>query len=88
MIDLGVSKNSLVVVSNIFYLNPLLGEGFQFDYFFFKWVDTTTEIGGTPPKWMLYSGKPFFLMDDLGGKPTIFGHIHVIVTDGRMIFGL
>ena len=22
------------------------------------------------------NGKPHFLMDDLGGKPTIFGNIH------------
>ena len=28
------------------------------------------------PKWMIYNGKPYFLMDDLGGKPTIFGNIH------------
>ena len=24
---------------------------------------------GVPPKWMVYSGKPYFLMDDLGGPP-------------------
>ena len=24
------------------------------------------------PKWMVYNGKPYVLMDDLGGKPTIF----------------
>ena len=29
------------------------------------------------PKWMIYNGKPYFLMDDLGGKPTIFGNIHI-----------
>ena len=23
------------------------------------------------------NGKPYFLMDDLGGKPTIFGNIHI-----------
>ena len=31
---------------------------------------------GVPPKWMVYNdynGKPYFLMDDLGGTPTIFG---------------
>jgi len=27
------------------------------------------------PKWMVYNGKPYFLMDVLGGKPTIFGNI-------------
>ena len=29
----------------------------------------------TPLKWMIYNGNPYFLMDDLGGKPTIFGNI-------------
>ena len=26
------------------------------------------------------NGKPYFLMDDLGGKPTIFGNIHINFT--------
>ena len=26
-------------------------------------------------------GKPYFLMDDLGGKPTIFGNIHIFPKD-------
>jgi len=26
---------------------------------------------------MVYNGKPYFLMDDLGGKPTIFGNIQL-----------
>ena len=25
------------------------------------------------PKWMVYNGKPYLLMDDLGGVPIIFG---------------
>ena len=30
------------------------------------------------PKWMVENnGKPYFLMDDLVGKPTIFGNIHI-----------
>ena len=29
------------------------------------------------PKWMVYNGKLYFLMDDLGEKPTIFGNIHI-----------
>ena len=42
---------------------------------------TTLHLGvsknrGTP-KWMVYNGKPYFLMDDLGGKPTIFGNLHL-----------
>ena len=30
-----------------------------------------------PPKWMVYNGKPYFLMDDLGRTPPIFGNIHI-----------
>ena len=29
------------------------------------------------PKWMVYNGKPYQSMDDLGGKPTIFGNTHI-----------
>ena len=25
------------------------------------------------------NGKPYFLMDDLGGKPTIFGNINIYI---------
>ena len=25
----------------------------------------------------VYNGKPYFLMDDFGVKPTIFGNIHI-----------
>ena len=33
---------------------------------------------GAPPKWMVkIMGKPYCLMDDLGGKPTIFGNIYI-----------
>ena len=39
-----------------------------------RWVFPKNE--GTP-KWMVYNGKPYFLMDDLGGKPTIFGNIQI-----------
>ena len=31
------------------------------------------------PKWMVQIGKPYFLMDDLGGKPTIIGNIHMYI---------
>ena len=35
-------------------------------------------VGTNPQKWMVKkNGKPYFLMDDLGGKPTIFGNIHI-----------
>ena len=29
---------------------------------------------GGPPKWMVYNGKSYEQMDDLGGNPTIFGN--------------
>ena len=29
-----------------------------------------------PPKWMVYNGKPYFLMDDLG-VPLFFGNTHI-----------
>ena len=35
---------------------------------------------GKHPKWMFNKGRPYVLMDDLGGKkPTIFGTTHVFV---------
>ena len=34
------------------------------------------------PKWMVkINGKPYFLMDDLGGKPTIFGNTHIALDE-------
>ena len=30
------------------------------------------KIGGKPPKWMVYNGKPYEQMDDLGGKNPLF----------------
>ena len=27
----------------------------------------------------LFHGKPYFSMDELGGKPTIFGNIHMLM---------
>ena len=37
-------------------------------------VGVFPKIVGKPPKWMVkINGKPYFLMDDLGVKPTIFG---------------
>ena len=29
-------------------------------------------LNGATPKWMVYNGNPYFLMDDLGGKPHYF----------------
>ena len=37
------------------------------------------KIGGKPPKWMVYNIRENPIeMDDLGGKPTIFGNIHIV----------
>ena len=35
-------------------------------------------IGVFPLKWMVYNGNPYFSMEDLGGKTTIFGNIHIV----------
>ena len=40
----------------------------------------------------LNHGKPYFLMDDMGGKPTIFGNTHMffgLATEGFLgeVFG-
>ena len=39
------------------------------------WV--VSKIGGKPKMDGENNGKPYFLMDDLGGKPTIFGNFHI-----------
>ena len=36
------------------------------------------KIGGTPPKWMVYDGKPKW-KGWFGGKPTIFGNTHMLI---------
>ena len=49
------------------------------DFFFGRganiWV--FPEIRGGPPKWMVKIMENLIKMDDLGGKPTIFGNIHI-----------
>ena len=44
----------------------------------FFWYHLGVSKNSGTPKWMVYNGKPEHLikMDDLGGKPTIFGNIH------------
>ena len=48
---------------------------------FFWWelhMGGNPKIGGKPPKWMVkIMENPIFCMDDLGGKPTIFGNTHI-----------
>ena len=36
-----------------------------------------SESRGTP-KWMVYNGKPYLQMDDLGGFNPIFGNIPIV----------
>ena len=40
-------------------------------------MDVSKNRGKKPNFWMVYNGKPYFLMDDLGRKPTIFGNIPI-----------
>ena len=35
------------------------------------------------PKWMVYNGKPYFLMDDLGGNP-LFLETSICLFPGRV----
>ena len=50
------------------------------------------KIGGTPPKWMVYSGKPYFLMDDLGVplflETPIYIYIHMYIYIYRYTYGV
>ena len=41
-------------------------------------VGVSKNRGETTQTGVVYNGKPYFLMDDLGGNPTIFGNIHVL----------
>ena len=36
-----------------------------------------SKIGGKPPKWIVKIMENPIKMDDLGGKPTIFGNTHI-----------
>ena len=38
------------------------------------YMDVSENNGKTPKMDGENNGKPYFLMDDLGGKPTIFGN--------------
>ena len=37
------------------------------------YVGVNPKIGGKPPKWMVYKGKPYIKWMILGGFPTVFG---------------
>ena len=42
------------------------------------------KIGVYTPKWMVYNGKPYEQMDDLGVNTPIFGNTHV--SEGAFFF--
>ena len=44
------------------------------------WV-LNQKIGDFPPKWMVKIMEKPIQMDDLGVKPTIFGNIHIYITN-------
>ena len=47
--------------------------------FFILWsIWVFPKIGGKPPKWMVKIMENPIRMDDLGGKPTIFGNIQIL----------
>ena len=48
------------------------------DSLFCGWHVGVSENGGTPKMDGVYNGKPYSQMDDLAGKPTIFGNTHVV----------
>ena len=53
---------------------------YQFYNSWWWFVDMgVSENRGTPEMDGLFHGKPYFSMDDLGGKPTIFGNIHMLM---------
>ena len=54
-------------------LKEVIDPKFEIDFWMFP------KIGGKPPKWMVKIMESPVKMDDLGGKPTIFGNIHVLV---------
>ena len=64
----------LAVGNKCFFFSPpeldSLGECFVNIWVFPK-------IGVFPPKWMVKIMENLIKMDDLGGKPTIFGNIHI-----------
>ena len=43
----------------------------------FSWNMGVSKNRGGPPKWMVKIMENLIKMDDLGGKPTIFGNIHI-----------
>ena len=43
------------------------------------WFNMGVSKNGGTPKWMVYNGKPYEQMDDLGGfNPRIFGNTHLL----------
>ena len=58
------------------YINDhLVNQKYQPPTHLFDDLGVSKKIGVYTPKWMVYNTKPYKKMDDLGGKPTIFGDI-------------
>ncbi len=53
---------------------------------FSKWM--FPKIGGKLPKWMVYNGQPYFLMDDLGGKHPHFWFNTQVLPEFSLVFGI
>ena len=52
-------------------------EAWEDDSFQSYQMGVEPKIRGKPPKWMVNIMEKLIKMDDLGGKPTIFGNIHI-----------
>ena len=65
-----------------------VGENFHREnqYMLYIWVFPKIEV---PPKWMVkIMEHPIFLVDDLGGRPTIFGNIHINIASYWWCIGI
>ena len=51
----------------------------------FCYMGVEPKIGGNTPKWMVKIMENPIKLDDLGGKPTIFGNTHMFLSQMKMI---
>jgi len=72
-----ILRNSLrgVTLEGWYVTNSHFWKGANIDSKTHMWM--FPKIAGKSPKWMVKIMENYFLMDDLGGKPTIFGNIHM-----------
>jgi len=61
------------------YITIGSGPTFEKVHFIGKWLEHigVSKNSGKTPKWMVKIMENPIKMDDLGGKPTIFGNIHI-----------